>query len=95
MKPNPCLDKKCENSCSTITEAQRLVIFNKYWKELDSCRKRDYLSSCMEMQDVKRNYGPRSNKRLCSYNYFVAVDDNIQKKICRQFLLNNFHIAEK
>jgi len=27
MKPNPCLDKKCLNQCSTITEEQRMVIF--------------------------------------------------------------------
>lgn len=94
IKPNPCLNKKCLNECSTITEEQRKVIFVRYWNELDHNRKRDYLPNCMSMQDVKRNYVSNVNNRSCTYSYSVAVD-NVKLKVCRQFLLNTLNISEK
>lgn len=30
MRSNPCLDKKCSNTCSTKTESERMIIFNRY-----------------------------------------------------------------
>lgn len=94
MKPNPCLDKTCLNKCSTITEKKRIVIFVRYWNELDHNRKRDYLLSCMHMQDVKRNYVSHANNRSCTYSYSVAID-NVQIKVCRKCILNTLNISEK
>jgi hypothetical protein len=73
-----------------------MVIFDKYWNELDHNRKRDYLLSCMSMQDIKINYVSHVNNRSCTYNYYVAVD-NVQLKVCRKFILNtlNTSISEK
>jgi len=94
MKPNPCLDKKCLNKCSTITEEERMVIFVRYWNELDHNRKRDYLLSCMSMQDVKRNYVSHVNNHSCTYSYSVAID-NVLIKVCRKCILNTLNISEK
>lgn len=64
IKENPCFGKKCSNECNTISEEERLLIFNRYWKDFDHTRKRDYLLCCMEKIDIKRKYVAHSSNRL-------------------------------
>jgi len=94
IKENPCLGKKCTNECNTITEEERLVIFNRYWKDFDHTRKRDYLLCCMERQDVKRQYVTHVSNRCNMYKYYFSFNDTT-KVVCRKFLLNTLNITEK
>ncbi|KAL5234327.1 hypothetical protein ACI65C_001737 [Semiaphis heraclei] len=96
MKENDCLvKKKCKNECATISETEILAIFNKYWYELnDYNRKRDYLLSCMEKAPIKRTYVLHTSNRSSTYRYFVSVD-NVEKEVCRKFILSTLDISEK
>lgn len=96
MKENDCLvKKKYKNECATISETERLAIFNKYWYELkDYNRKRDYLLSCMEKAPIKRTYVLHTSNRSSTYRYFVSVD-NVEKEVCRKFVLSTLDISEK
>lgn len=96
MKENNCLvKKKCKNECATISETERLVIFNKYFYELnDYNRKRDYLLSCMEKAPIKRTYVLHTSNRSSTFRYFVSVD-NVEKEVCRKFILSTLDISEK
>lgn len=96
MKSNPCFESLCTNECTEITDDERQVIFNWYWKELDHNRKRDYLLSCMEIQKSKRKYvkHEHSNRSL-TYKYFMCVKNDVQKTVCRRFILSTLDISEK
>lgn len=94
IKENPCLGKKCSNECNTISEEERLLIFNRYWKDFDHTRKRDYLLSCMEKIDIKRKYVAHSSNHSNIYRYYFYLNDST-KVVCRKFLLNTLNITEK
>ncbi|CAI6352869.1 unnamed protein product [Macrosiphum euphorbiae] len=94
IKENPCSGKKCTNECNTITEEERLIIFNRYWKEFDHTRKRDYLLGCMKRYNAKRQYTTHENNRFNMYKYCFSFNDTT-KVVCRKFLLNTLNITEK
>lgn len=71
-----------------------MVIFFRYWNELDSNRKRDNLLSCMSMQDVKRNDVFHVNNRSCTYSNYVAFV-NVHLKVCRICILNTMNTSSK
>jgi len=94
MKENVC-KTKCKKECAAISETERLAIFNKYWYELiDYNRKRDYLLSCMEKSPIKRTYVLHETNRSYTFRYFVCVD-NVEKEVCRKFILSTLDISEK
>jgi len=94
IKDNPCLGKKCTNECNTITEEERLILFNRYWKEFDRTKKRDYLLGCMERYDAKIQYTTHENNRFNMYKYCFSLNGTT-KVVCRKFLLNTLNITEK
>lgn len=94
IKENPCLGKKCTNECNTITEEERLIIFNRYWKDFDHTRKRDYLLCCMVRYDAKRQYVTHESNRFNMYKYSLSINDTT-KVVCRKYLLNTLNITEK
>lgn len=94
VKPNPCINTKCQNKCPTkLNEEDRLVIFKCFWS-LDFKRKRDYLLSCVKQKPIKRKRVIGSTRRSISYDYYIC-HNSIVLKVCQQFLLKTLDISQK
>lgn len=93
MQPNPCLNKKCGNSCGDkFSEDDRIVIFENYWGLGNAKRQKDFLLSCATAKKISRKRST-SNMRKTSYDYTINYNgQNI--KICQQFLLKTLNISQ-
>ncbi|CAG9793858.1 unnamed protein product [Diatraea saccharalis] len=93
MQPNPCMNKKCGNSCANkFTEDDRNNIFENYWGLGCDKRQKDFLLSCAKEKPIGRKRSS-SNIRKISYDYFISY--NGQKvKVCQQFLLKTLNISQ-
>lgn len=91
--PNPCLKKKCPNSChDKISEDERVRINEHFWGIGNKIRQKDWLSSCVKQVDIKRRYG-ESDRKKCSFNYFININ-NSSFKVCQKFLLKTLNISQ-
>lgn len=93
VRPNPCLNKRCGNSCADkFSEDDRLIIFENYWGMGCTKRQKDFLLSCAKAKPIGRKRAT-SNIRQISYDYFINFKgQNI--KICQQFLLKTLDISQ-
>ncbi|KAE9522690.1 hypothetical protein AGLY_016912 [Aphis glycines] len=48
----------------------------------------------MEKAPIKRTYVLHTSNRSSTYRYFVSVD-NVEKEVCRKFILSTLDISEK
>lgn len=93
VKPNPCMNKRCGNSCADkFSEEDRLDIFENYWGMGCDKRQKDFLLSCTKAKPIARKRST-SNIRNVSYDYFLNFQgENV--KVCQQFLLKTLDISQ-
>lgn len=72
VQPNPCVNKRCGNSCANkFTEDDRINIFENYWGLGCDKRQKDFLLSCTKEKPIGRKRA-NSNVRKISYEYFIS-----------------------
>lgn len=93
VEVNPCINKKCGNSCGNkFSESDRVQINEHFWGLGNKIRQKDWLISCIKKSSIKRRKAENS-KRHQSYNYFINFN-NESLKVCQQFLLKTLHISQ-
>lgn len=93
VKPNPCMNKKCGNSCTyKFSEEDRYTIFENYWGLGNDKRRKDFLLSCVVPKSIGRKRAT-SDTRKISYNYFLNFNGH-NIKICQQYLLKTLDISQ-
>lgn len=89
---NPCCGKKCGNDCGSVTEERRESLFNFFWR-LDKVRRRDWLVSLSQKENVKRKRSD-SDKRNYTFKYFINEGEG-RRYVCQQFLAATLNISDK
>lgn len=93
VQPNPCINKRCGNSCaSKFTEDDRTCILENYWGLGCDKRQKDFLLSCAKQKPIGRKRAS-SNIRKTSYDYFIIYNGQ-SIKVCQQFLLKTLNISQ-
>ncbi|CAG9787177.1 unnamed protein product [Diatraea saccharalis] len=86
MQPNPCMNKKCGNSCANkFTEDDRNNVFENYWGLGCDKRQKDYLLSCAKEKPIGRKRSS-SNIRKISYDYFISYNGQNDRNISFLYL---------
>lgn len=93
IKPNPCLEKNCPYKCKEITQEKRMAIFKYFW-ELSTERKKQWLISMSSKQAIKRKRSKDSNYRNNTFFYFIN-DGEGRRQVCLKFLMNTLDISQK
>lgn len=93
IKPNPCLGKKCQNSCpQKFCESDRIKINEFYWGLASGPRQKDWLLSCIKEKQIGRRR-VSSGKRKVTYEYYINIRGQ-HTQVCQQFLLQTLGISQ-
>lgn len=93
IKPNPCLNKKCQNKCNSFSEDERQRIFTFYWNLKDSIKQKNYLNDCIKISQVKRRRPSKNVKIRRVTNEYYLKKDHMPQRVCKQFLLQTLCIT--
>lgn len=93
MRP-PCHNCKflC---CDTFTRDERQQIFNTYWSLGSLQRQRDFLSSCINIQNIVCRRVKNVAQPRTPNSWFSFVKNGQTRRICKTFLLNTLGIAQR
>ncbi|XP_069355744.1 uncharacterized protein [Maniola hyperantus] len=91
VRPNPC-HKKCGNDCSVkLTEVDRLVIHERYWK-MNKSEQQDWLLSCIRPKKIGRRQGSTFAKNITYHYYISHKGEDI--RVCQQFLMKTLDVSQ-
>ncbi|VEN53660.1 unnamed protein product [Callosobruchus maculatus] len=85
MLPNPCEIKSCRNGCSSITEAERKVVYEEF-RRLNSEAKKAYVQQWVNVSIPEHLVmGGKVTAMKTTRNYYILTQNNIPIKVCAQF----------
>lgn len=93
-----CISQMCQKSkvrfCNSITEEQRLNIFNVYWKKMNWDQHKVFITNYVIKSTVKRRrVEATQSRRTDTLTYYLTVD-NKTLKICQQMFLQTLGIKK-
>lgn len=81
----PQCSEKCIFKCpSTISEADRKLVFDKYYSLENITRKRDYLSKLILSVDARPYSARSSTARKCNSGFYIEKEGRKQR-VCKFF----------
>ena len=94
----PCNSKFCFEStkrkCDEITEVQRQMLFDNYWSEMNYQQRQVYVSSLVDITEVKQRRSDSENPRKSrTYTYHLIVEGE-RKCVCKTMFLHTFDISQ-
>ncbi|KAG6463739.1 hypothetical protein O3G_MSEX014049 [Manduca sexta] len=91
---SPC--SRCKFSCTDkFTNDDRQQIFETYWALGSLQRQRDFLSTCVTIQDITCRRLKNPAKPRNKNSWFSFVKQGQTKRICKTFLLNTLGIGQR
>ncbi|XP_039745402.1 uncharacterized protein LOC120623430 isoform X2 [Pararge aegeria] len=91
VKPSPC-HIKCGNECSVrLTDVDRVIIHERYWK-MDKKEQQNWLLSCIRAKSIRRRQGATFIKNI-TYEYYITHRGK-ETKVCQQFLMKTLDISQ-
>jgi hypothetical protein len=81
-------DCKCRNQCYVnVPESSRQVIFQNFHKLKSHNEQNSYLFPLIRRTEIKRKRNVASNRRSCTFHYFVNLKRN-EVQICKEAFAN-------
>lgn len=90
-----CNEEKCRLKCSKyVTEDQRKVLFNEYWKLASFQRQRDVILGCIQYNEPRYRRTEKETPRKANARFFLQVEGKTIQ-VCKKFLVSTFGISER
>ena len=83
--------KNPNRHCNNITEENREICFNKFWKTMNWQEKRAYIANLMVAEEPKQRTTEESSRKF-SFSYFLEFEGK-QFQVCRTTFLHTFSIS--
>jgi len=80
--------------CSEFTEADREIIFDSFWKELNWDEKQVYVMSMVDRHDVKQRTVEDKNSRRMQSFVFHLKKQGQKLRVCKEFFLATLNLGE-
>ncbi|KAK8401138.1 hypothetical protein O3P69_002712 [Scylla paramamosain] len=88
-------DCNCKNKCFTaVNDENRNAIFNGYYSLNSYDEQNAYLYGLIRRHDIQRKRKPVSERRTCSYKYYVRIKGK-EIQVCKKAFANIHGISDK
>ncbi|XP_037779592.1 uncharacterized protein LOC119576110 [Penaeus monodon] len=88
-------DCNCKNKCFTVvSDDNRNAIFNGYYSLNSYDEQNAYLYGLIRRHDIQRKRKPVSERRTCSYKYYVRIKGK-ELQVCKKAFANIHGISDK
>ena len=84
--------RSTKHHCSTIEEADREIIFKRFWENMNWEEKRMYVSGLVDDIPVQRRRGSENSRRSSTFVFFLRVNGQ-RLRVCRSMFLATLGIG--